>query len=137
MECRRQVDRDHGVPPLDRKALDRRDVLDAGVVHEDVDASVPRIDVRDHGLDLVGFRQVGAFVVDVDAVFGREFRSQSLDLRRITETVEHETGATTRERLCDTQSDAAGRAGDECKLAFEHGVSLYNRFDCSDKIRTR
>ena len=35
----REVDRDHRVPFLERKLLDRRHVLDAGVVHEDVDAA--------------------------------------------------------------------------------------------------
>jgi len=34
---RAQVDGDDGVPLVDRELLDRRDVLDAGVVDQDVD----------------------------------------------------------------------------------------------------
>lgn len=127
VERRREVQREHRIPAVDRETLDRSDVLDPGVVHQDVDAAVAQIDVREHRLDLVGFREVGAFVVDIDARFGGELRAQPFDLGRVSETVEHDARALCGERPGDAQSDAAGGAGDECELAFEHDVSLYNR----------
>jgi hypothetical protein len=37
MKGRRQIDRNDGVPFVDRELIDRGNVLDARVVHEDVD----------------------------------------------------------------------------------------------------
>ena len=52
VEVRRQVDRDHRVPALVRKLLDRRGVLDAGVVDEDVDRAEFARRRSDHVADL-------------------------------------------------------------------------------------
>jgi len=81
---------------------------------------VTRVDVRDHRLDFLGPGQVGAFVIDVDARGGRHLRAQPFDVRRVSEAVEHDARAPGGERLRDTESDSAGRAGDQCELAFEH-----------------
>ena len=55
VEHGRQVQRDDGVPLLDREVLDRRGVLDAGVVDQDVDATELAhrvVDQAAHGLAL-------------------------------------------------------------------------------------
>jgi hypothetical protein len=63
-------------------------------------------------------RQVGAFEAHLHAVLGRQLRAQPFDLGRIAEAVEHEVGAAGGQRMRDAQADPAGRAGDECRLAF-------------------
>ena len=63
VEGRAEVDRDDRVPALDRELLDRRDVLDAGVVDEDVDAAEVGLGrVGHHRLDLGRLAHVGAVV---------------------------------------------------------------------------
>ncbi len=59
MKRRRQIDRDDRVPFLDRKLLDRRDELDAGIVDENVDRAEGLLAERDHFGDLGGLGHVG------------------------------------------------------------------------------
>jgi len=122
----RQVDRDDGVPAVGGKALDRRDVLDARVVDQDVDAGAARLETCEQRFDVGRPGEVGRFVIDAHAVGAGEFDAQSFDLVRIAEPVDHEVGALARERARDAQADAARRAGDERQLSFHHGLSLYN-----------
>src|SRR5262245_65071138 len=49
---RRQIDGDDLVPLLDGKFLDRRDVLDAGIVDQNIDAPERLLGGLDHGGDL-------------------------------------------------------------------------------------
>jgi hypothetical protein len=100
--------------------LDRRGVLDAGVVDQDVDAAQAVHRGLHHGVDLLGLGHVGAVVADLDAELLCQPGTQRLDLRGVAEAVEHQVGAGTAERACDTQADAAGRAGDDGSLAFQH-----------------
>ena len=51
VERRRQVERQDRVPFVDRELVDRRDVLDAGVVDEDVDGAEFRERLAHHRLD--------------------------------------------------------------------------------------
>ena len=62
VEGRRQVDRHDRVPFVRREALDRRDVLDAGIVDEDVGRAELGGAAGDHRLDLRRVGQVGAVV---------------------------------------------------------------------------
>jgi hypothetical protein len=50
-----QVDRDHRVPAVLGKIVDRRDVLDARVVHQDVHRAERALGLRDQVPDLAGF----------------------------------------------------------------------------------
>jgi hypothetical protein len=111
-----QVDRDDRVPPVLGELLDRRHVLDARVVDEDVDASESGLGLRDQVADLGGLHHVGAVVQRLHAVLLREARAQRLDLRRIAEAVQHHVRALAGEDLRDRHPDAAGGAGD-------HGVA--------------
>ena len=54
---------------------------------------------------------------------------------RIAETVEHDVGALARQADGDTQANAAGGAGDEGSLAFEHEFfSETNQLRCNERI---
>ena len=54
VEGRRQVERDDGVPAVDRELLDRGDMLDAGVVDQHVDADAGLGQAGEHRVDVGG-----------------------------------------------------------------------------------
>ena len=121
VEGRGEVDGDDGVPLLDRELLDRRHVLDAGVVDQDVDRAEVALGLGDHVGDLVVAQHVGG--IEGDA------RAQRLDLRdRLlvvllgAEAVDDDIGAVLGERHGDAVADARGRAGDDGGLAFESSL---------------
>ena len=62
MEGRGQVDGDDRVPFLGREILDRGDVLDAGIVDQDVGPPSSSAQRAIIALDLGGLRHVGAIV---------------------------------------------------------------------------
>ncbi len=70
-----------GVPFLDRKLFDRRDVLDAGVVDQDIDAAELLLRERDHLGNLGGLRDIGVAVDNADIVLPRQVRAELLDRR--------------------------------------------------------
>jgi hypothetical protein len=73
-------------------------MLDAGIVHQDVDRAEPLLGGRDHGGDLGRFRHVGARIERLDAELGGDRRALLLDLGCLAETVDHDVGAVLRER---------------------------------------
>ena len=60
VKCAREVDGDNRIPLVDREFLDRIDVLNAGIVDQDVDRSELGTGLIDHVFDLVGIGDVGA-----------------------------------------------------------------------------
>ena len=93
MEHRAEVQRDDGVPALDREVLDGRDVLDAGVVDQDVDAAV-RVRASLHQLlDVGDLAQVAALEDALDAVLVGDRLDQPVDLAGVAEAVDDEIGA--------------------------------------------
>ena len=112
-----EVDRQHLLPLGERKLLERMDDLDAGVADQDVDVA-ERLDGGLHGridLGLVG---------DIHRHADR-LAAGLLDLgcggvgRLLVEIGDGNRRPFTREFQGDFLADAAGRAGDECNLAFE------------------
>src|SRR3546814_5177327 len=62
MESRVEIERDDEVPSVDRKLLDRGDVLHSGIVDEDIHTAKAFSRFRHHRLDRVDFRQIGVAV---------------------------------------------------------------------------
>ena len=112
--------RDDRVPFLDREFLDRRDVLDAGVVDQDVDAAEGLLGRRDHRGDLGGLGHVGRRVERLDAEFLLDAGALLLDRGGVAEAVDHDVGAVLGERPGDAEADAGGRAGDDRGFSLEH-----------------
>ena len=80
--------------------------------------------LADHGSDLFGFRQIGAVEHDAHPELLRQRDLKLFDLARIAESVQHHVRAVGRERACDPEADAAGRAGDDCRFSLEHFLLL-------------
>jgi hypothetical protein len=129
VECRRHVDGDDRVPLSDREFLDRRDMLDAGIVHQDVESAVGFDRRFDHFRDLRRLGHVGRRMDGVHGVVRGQLRGGLGDLLPVAEAVEHHRRAVRGERAGDGESDAAGRSGDERDLAFQRarGVEVADR----------
>ena len=93
-------------------------MLDAGVIDKDVDAAELFGRHPHHVFDLGRLAHVGAVVGDLDAVLG----DRRLGPFDVAETIEHDIGALLRQRLRNTQTDAAGGPGDQCSFSFEQDV---------------
>ena len=97
-------------------------MLDAGVVDENVDRAEFSERVADHLLDRFLLRQVRAVVAHGHAVLGRESGAKLFDGVGVAETVQHDVRAVGGKRGGDSQSDTAGRSGDQCRQSLEHGA---------------
>ena len=107
VEHGRQVQRDDGVPLLDREVLDRRGVLDAGVVDQDVDAAELAHRVVDQAAHGLALGQVGAVVHDAHAMLAGQPGARIFDLGGVAEAVQDDIGALLGERAGDAEADAA------------------------------
>jgi len=105
------------VPFLDRKLIQRRDVLNAGVVDENVKLAVFGERGRDHLRDLLGSGHVRRRIVDLDAGLGGDPGPRAGDFGSLAESVQHHGGAGLRQRTRNAETNAAGGAGDHRHLA--------------------
>ena len=113
VECGEQVDREDCVPFVVGKLLDRRDVLDAGVVDDDVDLAELGACQLGHRTNLVRTAHVGARVAHLHAVLALHFGTRELDLVGIAEAVQQDVGALFGQAAGDAQADPAGRPGND------------------------
>ena len=112
------IDEDR-VPFLDRKLIERRDMLNARIVDEHVEPAMLGERGRDHLGDRVRLRHVGRRIAHLDAEIRRDQVPGPGDLRGKTETVQHDGRAGFGERAGDAEPDAAGGAGNQRDLAGE------------------
>ena len=121
MEHRREIQRQNRIPLFDREFLDRRGVLDARVVYQDVDAPHRRDGAIDHPAHRLAMGKVGAVMRHAHAELGFQFGTDAFDFRRIAEAVQHDIGALPGQRGRNAKTDTAGGAGDHRNLSREHG----------------
>jgi hypothetical protein len=113
VEGGREIDGEDCVPLFHRKVLQRRHMLDPGIVHQDVEPAQRIERLLDHLPDRIRLRHVGARIGDLDIEFRGEFRLGVRDLLRLAKAVENNAGAGARERPGDAEPNAAGRTGDQ------------------------
>ena len=68
VESGTKIDRNDGAPTIHREALDRADVLDARVIHQDVDFSKTLPSLLDEIRTLLALGEVGARAVTPNSV---------------------------------------------------------------------
>ena len=87
-KCGGKVDRDDRVPLLLREILDVRDKLDAGIVHQDVDAAHRLFGLDPHSRDFTRLAHVRAAIANANTELFRHIPPQRLDRRRVAEAIE-------------------------------------------------
>ena len=95
-----------GIPLVDREFLDRIDMLNAGIVDQNVDRPELGAGLIDHVFDLVGIGDVGAPIHHADIVLALEIADDFLDFVGRAKTVEHDIGALSGERGRDPKCDS-------------------------------
>lgn len=120
MEHRRQIQRQNRIPLLEGELLDGRGVLDARVVHQDVDAAHRGNGTSDHFPHGLATGKVGAIVRHPHTELGFQAGADAFDVLRIAEAVQHDVGTLPRQRGGNAQTDTAGGAGDYRDFSSGH-----------------
>ena len=118
VEGRGKVDGDDRVPFFGREVLDRRDMLDAGIVDEDVGPAKLIGAALHHPLDRLRIGHIGAVVDRADLL------TFAGDVGRVAETVDHQPGAFGGKRLGDGEANARRRTRDQRDFAFKDHATL-------------
>ena len=114
-----EVERDDEVPFVERKFLDRRDMLHAGIVDEDIHPAERIGGVLHHRFDLVDLGQVMAGIERLRA--GERFEALPFLFDRvlIAEAVDDDVRAFARQSLGIGEANARSGAGDQGGLASQ------------------
>ena len=88
MKGRTQIDGNDGIPTLDRKIFYCSDMLNTGIVDENVDAAKARGGRLHHRFDLGWFGHVGAAVIGVHAIVAGGLCLQLGNQGSITKAIE-------------------------------------------------
>ena len=115
-----EIDRQNRIPFLDRKIFDRRDMLDTGVVDDDVDTAEFVFGQSDHRFYFARDRHIGRVVQYLDLVLVRDVPADGFDLSRIAEAVKHDIRAAGGKPARDTKPDPAGGSCDDGGLSGQH-----------------
>ena len=108
MEGAREIYRQNGVPLLNGKVLDRRDILNSGIVDENVNATEFLFRQRHHSADVIAIGHVGVAIDDLDIMPVGDVLADGLDLVRIAKSIEHDVGAASGQPARNTKADSAG-----------------------------
>ncbi len=123
VEHRRQVDGEDGVPFLHRELIQRRHVLNAGVVHQNVHAAELAFGILHHVRYLARIAEIGAVIPRR----GAQPRDLRLRLLHVAEAVEDHARAGGGQHGRYPEADAAGRAGHQRGFAlYTHGIAPLN-----------
>ena len=130
-----QVDGDDGVPALRGKVLEARHVLNASVVDQNIHWAELCCSELEHIFNIRRTRHISAVVLHRHGCAaavrgGQHFSAWAFD---VAKAVEHDVGALARQRFSDTQTNTAGRTGDEGSFAFKHEKSP-NELRCTATI---
>ena len=77
-------------------------MLDAGVVHEDVDGTEFRFGGSDEGGDFFCLAHIGTVIRNFNTMLVADFGAEDFDFNRIAKTVEHDMGSLLSEGSGDT-----------------------------------
>jgi len=119
VEGRGEVDREDRVPALHGELVHGGDVLDARVVHQDVERAELLLGGLHHFEDLRRLRHVRGMVERAHAVVLHDPREQGLDGPGLAQAVHHQVGAPGSEGAGDAQPDAARGSRHQHRLPRE------------------
>ena len=133
VEGRGQVDGNDLVPLLRWKGFDRRDMLDPGIVDDDVNMAEPLSGLARHRANRFRLRHVGAVVGNVDVVVFGERRPKCFNFGLVTEAVQHDGGAPLGKGAgnCEGRCHSSSRSRSPPFLQAGGGPSFVPSVSCS------
>ena len=108
VERGREIERDDGVILVDREILDRRDELNARIVHEDIEPPMRGFRSSNERSTSLSLHQVGAVITHRDAGLTFKAGADLFDLGGVAQTVERHIHASIGQCRGYPQPDAAG-----------------------------
>ena len=105
------------------KFIDGRDVLDTGIVDQNINGTEGGFGGGDEGGDFRGLADVCRVMQNLHPGFRGEIAAQFLNHGGFAKTVEHDVGAGPGHGLSDAEADATGRTGYDDGFIFQHGGS--------------
>jgi hypothetical protein len=108
VERSRKIDGKDLIPLFGGKIFDRRDMLDSGIVHQDIDGAEIALCLANHFADRIGIGHVGGVIGNLYPVPGGQSCADVFNFRGIAKAVEDDIVSRSRKRLSDAESDAAG-----------------------------
>src|SRR3546814_3437156 len=133
MESRVEIECDDEVPSVDRKLLDRGDVLHSGIVDEDIHTAKAFSRFRHHRLDRVDFRQIGVAVDRARAANRLQPGAFRLYGIGIAKAVDDDVGALGGQCFRVTQPDPRCGPSDKRRLALQHHA--FSSLECSCPLK--
>src|SRR3546814_198829 len=133
MESRVAIERDDEVPSVDRKLLDRGDVLHSGIVDEDIHTAKACSRFRHHRLDRVDFRQIGVAVDRARAANRLQPGAFRLYGIGIAKAVDDDVGALGGQCFRVTQPDPRCGPSGKRRLALQHHA--FSSLECSCPLK--
>src|SRR4051812_38728685 len=127
MEGGGQVDREYRVPLIDWKFLDWRDVLDARVINEHIDAAERLLGKRDHLGDFARLSHVRGRIDSLHPEIILDRGSFLLNVGRHADAIKHDVGPGACKRTRTRETYPACRARHNRRLTFQN---THFRFPC-------
>jgi hypothetical protein len=112
----RQVDGDDGIPTFNWKVFNAGNVLDAGVVDQDIDSAKLFFGKPHHGFNFCGLAHVGAMIDNLGTQSGNFGFWASV----VAKAIQNNVGTLFGQGFGDAQANATGGAGHESGFAFQH-----------------
>ena len=122
-----EVDGDDRVPLLRREGVHRSDVLDTGVVDQDLRRAQGRRRALHHRSDGPAVAHIGVVVLDCDVVHRAQVMAAREDLVAVPKAVDHHRGTLFGKPRGNRQADPAGRSGHDRDPAFEPAGGSHRR----------
>jgi hypothetical protein len=105
---RDEIDGDDQIPLVDREILDRRHVLNAGIIDQHIERAEARLSTFDHVGDLIGLGHVGRRICGLDAEILLDAGALFLNSVLVAEAVDGDIGALRGEGAGHGETDARG-----------------------------
>jgi hypothetical protein len=119
VEGARQINGNDGIPALNWKVFYAGDVLNTGVVDQNIDTAKLLFGKLHHGFNFGWLAHVCTVIDHLGAQSG----NFGLGACVVTKAIQNNVGPLFGQSFGNAKANATGRAGNECGFAFQHAYS--------------